>query len=84
MVMNVIIEDESGNPPSQAELGVWASTFGLTIPVVADPGAATLFSYATSGSIGLPFTVLLDRGVVVENVEYPSSSEALALARAGR
>ena len=79
MVMNVIIEDEGGNAPDQRDLRGWADAFGLTIPVVADPGYSVLTRFG-SGSIGLPFTVLLDRGVVVADTTYPSSSDAVRLA----
>jgi hypothetical protein len=82
MIMNVIIEDESGNAPDAADLESWSSQFGLTLPVLADAGSSTLYSYATGGSIGLPFTVLLDRGVVVESTNYPSSGDAINLAGA--
>jgi hypothetical protein len=78
MVLEIIIEDEQGNAPDQDDLVSWADQFGLTMPVLADPGSSTLYSFAT-GSIGLPYTVLLDRGVVVESTNYPSSSDALSL-----
>ncbi len=79
MIMNVIIEDESSNAPDQDDLVAWSEQYGLTMPVVADAGSATLYSYATGGSIGLPFTALLDRGVLVESVEYPSAQDAINL-----
>ena len=84
MVVNVIIENEASEAPSQEDLQGWAAEFGLTIPVVADPGSGTMYSYATGGSVGLPFTVLLDRGVVVESTDYPSGEDAAALAQEGR
>ncbi len=79
MIMNVIIEDESSNAPDQDDLVAWSEQYGLTMPVVADAGSSTLYSYATGGSIGLPFTALLDRGVLVESVEYPSAQDAINL-----
>lgn len=82
MIINVIIEDESSNAPDQADLEAWSQQYGLTMPVVADAGSSTLYSYATGSSIGLPFTALLDRGVVVESVEYPSAQDAIQLAGA--
>lgn len=78
MVLEIIIEDESSNAPDNDDLVSWADQYGLTMPVLADPGSSTLYSYA-SGGVGLPFTVLLDRGVVVESTNYPSSSDALSL-----
>jgi hypothetical protein len=79
MIMNVIIEDEGSNAPDQDDLVAWSEQYGLTMPVVADAGSSTLYSYATGGSIGLPFTALLDRGVLVESVEYPSAQDAINL-----
>ncbi len=79
MIMNVIIEDESSNAPDQDDLVAWSEQYGLTMPVVADAGSSTLYSYATGGSIGLPFTALLDRGVLVESVDYPSAQDAINL-----
>jgi len=79
MIMNVIIEDESSNAPDQDDLVAWSEQYGLTMPVVGDAGSSTLYSYATGGSIGLPFTALLDRGVLVESVEYPSAQDAINL-----
>ncbi len=81
MVVNVIIENEAREAPSPEDIVAWAEEFDMTLPVVADPGASTMYSYATGGSIGLPFTVLLDRGVVVESTNYPSGEDAAALAR---
>jgi hypothetical protein len=78
MVLEIIIEDESSNAPDNDDLVSWADQYGLTMPVLADPQSTTLYSFA-SGSVGLPFTVLLDRGVVVESTNYPTSSDALSL-----
>ena len=78
MVLEIIIEDESSNAPDNDDLVSWADQYGLTMPVLADPQSTTLYSFA-SGGVGLPFTVLLDRGVVVESTNYPTSSDALSL-----
>lgn len=75
MLLEVIIEDENYEAPTQEDLLGWAEQYGLTMPVIADPGSSTLYQYAT-GSIGLPFTVLLDRGVVLESADYPAISQA--------
>lgn len=75
--MDVMIEDNEGGEVDQAELDEWASTYGLTIPVVSDPGSSVLYRYA-SGSIGLPYKVLIDRGVVIESINA-SDSELSAL-----
>ncbi len=39
----------------------WASTFGLTYAVVADPNYAVAQYYAPNGSFGIPMYAVLDR-----------------------
>ena len=34
------MENESGSPPSPAELTGWADYYGMTYPVVSDPGGS--------------------------------------------
>ena len=80
MVINAIIENNERQAPSQDDLNEWVNTYGLTIPVVADAGSTTMWSYASGGgSVGLPFAVLIDRGVVVNDVTYPLPDDAVGL-----
>jgi len=74
MLFEIIIEDESGRAPNQADLEGWAERYGLTMPVLADPNGTTLWSFVGGGSVGLPFTVLIDRGVVTD-VNYPTERD---------
>jgi peroxiredoxin len=74
MFLEIIIENNDSETPSVEDLGEWADNYGLTMPVLADEGESVLYSYAT-GSIGLPYTVLLDRGVVVDSVGSASVGE---------
>ena len=67
----MIGENNSGPNVSQGDLQYWANTFGLTHPVVADPGfdvtAQYLFADPNfSGSFGLPNMQLLSPGMIVE------------------
>lgn len=78
MVLDVMIENNDGATPSVSELGDWADTYGLTIPVLADKGEQVVASYA-QGSIGLPYVVVLDRGVVVKKVGDGTESYAEGL-----
>lgn len=64
MFITIIIEDERYQPPDQDDLQTWADRYGLTMPVLADPNYQALMEYA-QGSIGLPYTVLLDEGAVL-------------------
>lgn len=74
MILEILIEDEGGGEVDQEEAVGWAEQYGLTMPVLSDPGSATLYSFAT-GSIGLPYTVLIDRGVVVASTNYPNTGD---------
>ena len=65
MFLEVIIENNDSVVPSVDDLNTWADTYGLTMPVLADE-PQMVYQFATGGSIGLPYTVLLDRGVVVQ------------------
>ncbi len=78
MVLEVMIENNAGTTPTVAELGDWADTYGLDMPVLADKNSQVLASYA-QGSIGLPYIVVLDRGVVVKKIGDGTESYATSL-----
>jgi hypothetical protein len=80
MVMNVIIEDLYGNPVDQAGLQDWADEFGLTMPVVSDPSGSYMWSHVEGGSVGLPYAILLDRGVVIDTLVWSTIDDAVDLA----
>lgn len=42
-------ETESGSTPTPADLTGWAANYGLTSPVVADPGASKYFEIWNTG-----------------------------------
>lgn len=67
MVLEVIIENDQNEVPKVSELGDWADTYGMTMPVLADKDQI-MWQYAGGGSVGLPFTVVLDRGVVIDTI----------------
>ena len=79
MFLEVMIEDNNGGTVDQDELNEWVDTYGLTMPVISDPGSTTMWSYANGGSVGLPYMVLLDRGAVVEEIGNPQISDLDAL-----
>ena len=79
LVMTAIIQTEDYSDPTVEDLQEWADTYSMTFPVLADPGSATMNSYATgSASIGLPFSVVYDKGVIVE-VTQAGESDFTAL-----
>ena len=79
MVLEVMIETEDGSAPRKRDLERWASSYGLTMPVLADANGTQMWSYAADmgGSVGLPFTVILDKGVVIDSVASGSQESAL-------
>jgi len=69
--MTLIGETNSGDP-SQEDLMEWANDYGLTHPVLADPGFDEIVNYLWadpnfSGQFGLPNMELLSPGMVVES-----------------
>ena len=81
MVLEVITETADYSVPEQADLQEWADTYGLTMPVLAD-AEQLLWTYAADegGSVGLPFTVVIDRGVVIDTIQSgANTSRAEAL-----
>ncbi len=74
MFWEVIIQNNESAVPSQDDLVEWADTYGLTMPVLADE--AGMISSFASGSYGLPYTMVIDRGMVIdENVGTASVSQ---------
>jgi hypothetical protein len=74
--MTLIGETNSSDNPTQEDLMQWASDYGLTHPVVADPGFSEYVNYlwadpGFTGNFGLPNMVLLSPGL---QVEYSNSS----------
>ncbi len=75
MLLEIIIENDRSRDPSLSDLQDWANQYGLTMPVLADPGAGTMWAFADGqSSVGLPFTVLIDHGVV-SDTNYPTERD---------
>lgn len=81
MVLEIMIEDNSSGRVDEAELVQWADNYGLTMPVLSDPNGGTMWSYAGGGSIGLPFTLLMDRGVIIADATSPTEADVERLIR---
>lgn len=65
-----MIELEDGSVPEPDDLERWAETYDLTMPVLADENAEIMWKFAadSGGSVGLPFTVVIDEGVVIDTI----------------
>lgn len=75
MVMQIPIEDEQGRSIDTAELEEWADRFGLTFPVLYDRDGGEMWEYVNSSSVGLPYSVLIDRGMVITDTDYPTERD---------
>lgn len=75
MILEIITETEDYATPEQADLQEWADTYGLTMPVLAD-AEDLMWDYAADegGSVGLPFTVVIDRGMVIDTIQSGANS----------
>ena len=57
-VLMVLFEDTGGGPPEPGDAALWAEHFGLSHPVLVDPGADVSRTWNFSGNI--PETYLID------------------------
>ena len=76
----MIVENSSAAPPSVGDLGDWASWYGLSHPVLADPGFGVSYNYiGTEGvtTIGLPNKQLIGPGMEVLAVNEGSISASM-------
>ncbi len=80
MVMTLIIEDVGQREADLADLQEWSDEFGLTMPVLSDPGGEFMWSHIEGPSVGLPYVVLLDEGVVIHTLEWATVDDAINLA----
>jgi peroxiredoxin len=80
MVITLLGQNMSEGTPSQADLQAWASTHGLTHPVVADPGFGTAGRFITGSQIFLPSTTLLGPDAEVLIADAPINPSALQTA----
>lgn len=65
VVISALGENVDSETPTSDDLSSWANAYDLTFPVVADPGFDGLYSFATTGTVGLPYRVLIDRDMVI-------------------
>ena len=78
--LEVMIEDENYQPCDLEDLQRWTNQYHLTMPVLSDPNSSTMWSFASGqGSVGLPYTILIDHGAVIESTNYPTTADLDAL-----
>lgn len=74
-MLEIIIQNLDAQPPSVSELGEWADEYGLTMPVLSDENFV-LTQYSGVAVPGLPYTVVIDRGVVIESSKSGAQEDA--------
>ena len=71
MILEIMIENNNGQTPSVSDLETWADRYSLTMPVLSDADQI-IYDFASAsgsgGSIGLPFTVVMKDGLVVDSI----------------
>jgi AhpC/TSA family len=76
--MNLIMWDIHSDPPDLADLQEWAAGMDLKYPVLADPDGDTGRWYGI-GTTTYTSGVLIDRGMVIEQVGDATVEDAIAL-----
>jgi peroxiredoxin len=76
MVITLLGEDVDGSTASDEDLLEWATTFGITHPVLQDVGFTVASRYNGNASTQLPSNTLLARGAVIEVTAVPELTEA--------
>jgi peroxiredoxin len=80
MVVTLMIQNFSQEPPSESDLTDWAETHNLQHPVAADPdiAVAEMFGVSSSnGSLALPFNVVIRRGMIIDAIDINPTEEML-------
>lgn len=78
IVLQLKAENNSGSTPSQSDLSGWASTYGLTFPVLADSGWGVMSRFERDNYI--PSHTLIAPGLeVVERDGNISEADIMAV-----
>ena len=75
MYLTILPENVENGPPTQEDLNLWADTYGITAPVVADPQAE--WSAASVNNGQYPVVLVLDRELVVRERVNPPDDPTL-------
>lgn len=75
--VTVLPENVQGEVPSQDDLGVWSSTFGITEPILSD---ATTWSEVAVPSHSFPDIWIIDRDLTIASQVTTISDEAIQAA----
>jgi hypothetical protein len=71
------MENDYGSPPSQSDLAGWADYFGMTFPVVSDPGGNLYDQIWAAGYT--PVNALLAPGMQVVTTDWVDDAQIEAV-----
>ena len=78
MVVTLMIQNASREPPSESDLTDWIDGHNLEHPVAADPDiqVAQMFGASSSnGSLAIPFNVVIRRGMIIHAIDTNPTEE---------
>ncbi|HYO97969.1 MAG TPA: redoxin domain-containing protein [Polyangiaceae bacterium] len=71
--LNMLAENNRARTPTTAELTTWATTYGITTPVIADPNWQVWNRYWVEGET--PKGMLLGRGGIIRDLTWPGTRD---------
>lgn len=74
IVITVLIQGAGGAPATQADLLAWKNTYGLTIPVIMDPGYVATNAYQVEY---IPHNVIIDKDFVINSIVVGADMETM-------
>jgi peroxiredoxin len=83
MVIHILTQDNTSNPPDTGFLEGWASQYGLTFPVTRDPSSIAIDGFTNAELYGgtIPFTVLIDTSMIIDSAYVGGGVEETIEAR---
>jgi hypothetical protein len=75
----ILFENSDSTTPTANDLTLWAKEFGLSFPVVGTPNTKEFQSLVSSGGIGLPYFIVVDRDMRVLRAAVETIDEAVQL-----
>lgn len=73
ITLNMLAENNRARTPTTAELTTWATTYGITTPVIADPEWQVWKRYWVEGET--PKGMLLGRGGIIRDLTWPGTRD---------
>ena len=83
MMIHILTQDNGSSEPDTAFLQGWAEQYGIGFPVARDPSSTAIDGFGAAELYGgtIPFTVLIDSGLVIDSVYVGGEVEETVEAR---